>query len=59
MVHQRNSVIGSLVNPAGKSPSDWDFLIFGDEAVLADLSRMEPIPGCDPMVVYDDDHFQC
>jgi hypothetical protein len=51
-------LIGSQVNRRGATPSDWDLLIFGDEALLQELSSMEVVSGCDPMVVYDGDRFR-
>lgn len=51
-------LIGSQVNRKSAPPSDWDFLIFGDEALLQELSSVEAVSGCDPMVVYDGDHFR-
>lgn len=50
-------VIGSQVNGTATPDSDWDLLVFGDEGLLAELHAMEPVPGCDPMVVHKGDAF--
>lgn len=51
-------IIGSQVNPAKNPPSDWDFIIFGDENLINELSQIEPVPYVDPLVVYDGDNFR-
>src|SRR4051812_22837681 len=51
-------LVGSRVNPTGKPPNDWDFLIFGDTELLEQLRAREPVLDLDLLVVVDAEHFQ-
>ena len=51
-------LIGSQANKTAKPDSDWDFFIFGSVEFLDELESEEPIPGLDPLVVYDGDSFR-
>ena len=51
-------LIGSQANPTGKPPSDWDFMVFGNEALLDELSSQQPIPDVDLLIVFDGDAFK-
>jgi len=46
-------LIGSQANPTGKPPADWDFMVFGNEALLDELSSQQPITDADPLIVFD------
>ena len=50
-------LMGSRVNPTDKAPSDWDFMIFGSEEILSELSCQPPVPDVDALVVVDGDKF--
>ena len=52
-------LIGSRVNDGARPDSDWDFLIFADEQVYAQLKEHGPKPPKDVsiMVVIDKDRF--
>jgi len=52
-------LIGSQANPTSKMPADWDFIIFGSEALLKKLSDQTPIRDVDALVVYNGDEFKC
>ncbi len=52
-------LIGSRVNPDGpRPPRDWDILAFGSREILVELSKRNPIPDLDLLVVYDGLNFK-
>ena len=51
-------IFGSRLTGVEDEDSDWDFLVFGDESLLEELSHQEPVPDMDLLVVYDGDKFQ-
>jgi predicted nucleotidyltransferase len=51
-------LIGSRVNPTGKPPKDWDFVVVGNAALLEQLRLETPVPDLDILVVFDGDNFE-
>lgn len=51
-------IIGSQVNRVENPPSDWDFIIFGDEDLINEMSQIKPVLHVDLLVVYDGDNFK-
>lgn len=51
-------LIGSRANGTAREDSDWDFLIFGNSALLSQLESEQAPENADVLVVYDGDAFR-
>lgn len=53
-------LIGSRANGTAKEDSDWDYIVFGNKSVLAELQSDHSLnePEIDLMIVYNDDDFR-
>lgn len=51
-------LIGSRANGTETTTSDWDLLVFGDEALLKELESRPEVGGADVLVVFDGDGFR-
>jgi hypothetical protein len=50
-------LIGSRANDTAHETSDWDLLVFGNEALIGELADQRPIENVDVLVVYDGNNF--
>ena len=52
-------LVGSRANQTCRTDSDWDFLVFGNAELLANLEKQSAPGHIDALVVYDGDCFRC
>lgn len=51
-------LIGSRANGTETTTSDWDLLVFGNEALLTELESSREVDGADVLVVFDGTSFR-